>query len=101
MSSWGARQVGKTTLVDALAVEFKQYLYLNLELPEDWKPFQNFTKIDDLVQVLFLAKNTRYIAGVSTLIFIDEIQEVPAALNIFRYFYEQLPAIHVLAATIS
>ena len=31
----GARQVGKTTLVNQFAGHFEQYIYLNLELPED------------------------------------------------------------------
>jgi predicted AAA+ superfamily ATPase len=34
----------------------------------------------------------------NTLIFIDEIQEVPDALNMMRYFYEQEPNIKVIAA---
>ena len=29
----GARQVGKTTLVQQFALGFEQYIYLNLELP--------------------------------------------------------------------
>ena len=33
-----------------------------------------------------------------TLLFIDEIQEVPEALNILRYFYESAPSIAVIAA---
>ena len=33
-----------------------------------------------------------------TLIFIDEIQEVPSALNMLRYFYEEYPEYHVIAA---
>ncbi len=34
----------------------------------------------------------------NTLLFIDEIQEVPEALNILRYFYETEPGIAVIAA---
>ncbi len=30
----GARQVGKTTLVNQFSKEYKQYIYLNLERPE-------------------------------------------------------------------
>ena len=94
----GARQVGKTTLINLFSKNFKQYLYLNLELVADKAPFENFTNIDQLVQTLFFEKNKVYSKKDSTLIFIDEIQELPAALQILRYFYEQEPHIHVVAA---
>lgn len=35
----GARQVGKTTVVRQFSKKFKQFIYLNLELPEDRKPY--------------------------------------------------------------
>ena len=53
----GARQVGKTTLVKQFASRFEQYIYLNLELPEDRQPFEQFTSIETLVQALFFIKN--------------------------------------------
>jgi uncharacterized protein len=94
----GARQVGKTTLVNDFSKQFSQYLYLNLELEIDKKPFEEFVKIELLIQTLFLDKNMPYDKKKSTLIFIDEIQEVPKALNILRYFYEERPDVHVIAA---
>ncbi|MBW8326630.1 MAG: AAA family ATPase [Prolixibacteraceae bacterium] len=94
----GARQVGKTTLVKQFANRFEQYIYLNLELPEDRQPFEQFTSIETLVQALFFIKNCSLDQKKRTLIFIDEIQEVPAALNILRYFLEQEPDIPVIAA---
>ncbi len=94
----GARQVGKTTAVNQFAKGFKQYLYLNLELAADRLPFEQFTSIDTLVEALFFLKNKHYSQKEKTLLFIDEIQEVPEAFNILRYFYEQAPEIHVIAA---
>jgi uncharacterized protein len=94
----GARQVGKTTLVNEFSKQFGQYLYLNLEREMDKKPFEEFVRIDLLIQTLFLDKGMPYDKKKSTLIFIDEIQEVPKALNILRYFYEERPDIHVIAA---
>ena len=38
----GARQVGKTTIVDIFSKRFDQYIYLNLELSEDKKVFEDF-----------------------------------------------------------
>ncbi len=94
----GARQVGKTTLVGLFAKNFKQYLYFNLELAADRKPFEDFTTIDVLVQTLFYEKNLAYAEKESTLIFIDEIHSLPEALQILRYLYEQQPGIPVIAA---
>lgn len=94
----GARQVGKTTVVNQFAKSFGQYVYLNLELPADRKPFEEFTNIETLVQALFFLKNKEYSKRAKALIFIDEIQEVPEAFNILRFFHEQMPEIHVIAA---
>ncbi|GAA0556505.1 ATP-binding protein [Chitinophaga japonensis] len=94
----GARQVGKTTLVQQFATGFPQYIYLNLELAADRLPFEQFTNIDNLLQALFFLKNKSYQQKHHSLIFIDEIQEVPEALNILRYFYEEAPEVFVIAA---
>lgn len=94
----GARQVGKTTVVNQFARQFEQYIYLNLELSNDRLPFEQFSTIETLVQTLFFIKNQILAKKEHTLIFIDEIQEVPEALNVLRYFYESEPAIAVVAA---
>jgi uncharacterized protein len=94
----GARQVGKTTLVNQFADQFGQYIYLNLELAEDKEPFEHFTDIENLIQAIFFIKNQKMEEKRDTLIFIDEIQAVPKALQILRYFYEFAPEIAVIAA---
>lgn len=94
----GARQVGKTTVVRQFAQEFDQYIYLNLELPEDRKPFEDFINFETLLQSLFFLKNQLLDKRQTTLIFIDEIQEVPEALQQLRYFYEEAADIPVIAA---
>lgn len=94
----GARQVGKTTVVNQFAQKFEQYIYLNLELPEDRQPFEQFSTINVLLQAVFFLKNKRLTLKHQTLIFIDEIQASPRALNILRYFYEQEPKVAVVAA---
>ncbi len=94
----GARQVGKTTVVRQFSGEFRGFIYLNLELPEDRKPFENFTNFDTLLQTLFFLKNMSLADRADTLVFIDEIQEVPDALQHLRYFYEEAPDIPVIAA---
>jgi uncharacterized protein len=94
----GARQVGKTTLVNQFATQYEQYIYLNLELSEDKEPFENFTTIEHLINTVFFLKSKTLAKKNTTLIFIDEIQEVPKALNTLRYFYELAPEISVIAA---
>lgn len=94
----GARQVGKTTLVNQFAQNYEQYIYLNLEFSEDKELFETFTTIDNLIQALFFLKNKALNLKSKTLIFIDEIQAAPKALNTLRYFYEFAPEISVIAA---
>ncbi len=94
----GARQVGKTTMINQFAKRFEQYIYLNLELANDRLPFEHFNNIEVLVQTLFFIKDKALSKKGKTLIFIDEIQEVPEALNILRYFYESEPDIAIIAA---
>ncbi len=48
----GARQVGKTTVVDIFAEQFHQYIYLNLEEAGDRSLFEKNTRIDDLGKVI-------------------------------------------------
>ena len=94
----GARQVGKTTVVKQFGANFEQFIYLNLELPEDRKPFEDFTNFDNLLQSLLFLKNQSLANKANTLLFIDEIQELPQALQQLRYFYEDAPDLAVIAA---
>jgi predicted AAA+ superfamily ATPase len=94
----GARQVGKTTSVNAFGETFKQYISLNLETSEDKTLFSASADIHNLVQTIFIAKKMQFAERSTTLLFIDEIQEVPEALNMLRYFYEVYPEIRVIAA---
>jgi predicted AAA+ superfamily ATPase len=93
----GARQTGKTTVVKLFASHFAQYIYLNLEVEEDKTLFRKYTSIHDLVKAIFFAKD-KVMSVLPTLIFIDEIQEAPEALTMLRYFYEEYPQYHVVAA---
>jgi uncharacterized protein len=94
----GARQVGKTTVVNAFGLTFPQYIYLNLENAADQALFKDNPDIDILVQNIFITKNKYFIRRSETLIFIDEIQQFPKAINMLRYFYENYPEIAVIAA---
>jgi predicted AAA+ superfamily ATPase len=92
----GACQVGKTTAVRQFSTGFKNFIYLNLELPADRKPFEEFSDFETLLQALFFLKNKPLADRADTLIFVDEIQELPEALQQLRYFYEDASDIPVL-----
>ncbi len=94
----GARQVGKTTLVNMFGKEFEQYIYLNLEKEKDKRLFQNMESVVDIVQNIFLHKNKDSFYTKQTLLFIDEIQELPELINKLRYFHEELHELFVISA---
>ncbi len=94
----GARQVGKTTLVKLFAKEFDTYVYLNLEEKENAELFFSDCSFDDLLAGIYFKANVPQDASRRTLIFIDEIQNEPKAVQTLRYFYEKRPDIYVIAA---
>ncbi len=93
----GARQVGKTTLVKQFAKTYKQHIFLNLEKADDRYFFEQSDDIKKIVDSLFLSRNISSKIG-DTLLFIDEIQESPKAIQLLRYFYEEIPGLHVISA---
>jgi predicted AAA+ superfamily ATPase len=94
----GARQVGKTTLIKQFANTYKHQILLNLEKSDDASWFKNYTAAKSIIESLFLSKNIPVSALSETLFFIDEIQESPEAIQMLRYFYEDYPELHVIAA---
>jgi predicted AAA+ superfamily ATPase len=94
----GARQVGKTTLVKDFSKTFPNSILLNLEKPKDVRFFEDYNDVNIIKDALFLEHSIPINAMASTLIFIDEIQESPKAIQLLRYFYEELPELHVIAA---
>lgn len=93
----GARQVGKTTLVHEFGKQFDNYLAFNMEIPQDKAILEMNIPIKELAILLYAAKGKERKSG-STLLFIDEIQNSPKTIALLRYFYEQIPWMHVIAA---
>lgn len=93
----GARQVGKTTVIDAFGKEFDNYLYFNLDEDGDRALFERKISLDDLINSLFARLGIRKKEG-SILLFIDEIQSSPQTISLLRYFKEKRPDIHVISA---
>lgn len=93
----GARQVGKTTVVNEFGRQFDNYLPLNLEKQEASRLFDLPVPLKDLMPLLFAHCGVVRKEG-RTLLFIDEIQNSAKAISLLRYFYEELPNIYVIAA---
>lgn len=93
----GARQVGKTTVVNKFGEQFENYLYVNLEKAPSKQLIESTDDVKKLLPLLFLYCNKPRKEG-KTLLFIDEIQASSHALFLLRYFYEDSPEIFVIAA---
>jgi uncharacterized protein len=94
----GARQVGKTTLINEFGKSYKYFIYLNLERPKDAEYFTKFDDVTSIIRSIFFANKIVENDKQHTLLFIDEIQESPKAIQLLRYFYEEHPQLHVIAA---
>ena len=94
----GARQVGKSTAVRHLASQFKYFVEINFDENVDYqKLFQGNLSVENICEQISILTNTPIVVG-ETLIFFDEIQACLPAIQTLRYFYEQKPDLHVIAA---
>lgn len=94
----GARQVGKSWAIRHLGETFRHYLEINLEAEKDLcRLFEEISDVRELSQRLGAVHNVQIIPG-ETLLFIDEIQNCPAALKSLWFFKENYPELHVVAA---
>lgn len=95
----GARQVGKTYILSEFGREnFENCIYLNMEIENSLAKYldEEISPVK-IIQYIEILKNTRIVAG-STLIFFDEIQASERAVTALKYFYEQTPQYHIVAA---
>lgn len=94
----GARQVGKTSAVRFLGKKFESFVEVNFEQLENAiSIFEKDLIPEKLILALSLLLKKPIIPG-KTLLFFDEIQEAPRAITSLRYFYEELPTLHIIAA---
>lgn len=94
----GARQVGKTFLVEYFGKKyFEHFISLNLENPDHLRHFRLPLSLSQFERILDIEYGRTLIDG-KTLLFFDEIQNSPALLNLLRFLYEERPNIHVIAS---
>ncbi len=96
---YGARQVGKTTTVfnfgkthyaNTVIFNFENNGPLSAIFDNDLNPLRIITELEII--------SGQTITKGSTLIFFDEVQLCPNAINSLKYFCEQAPEYHIIAA---
>ena len=94
----GARQVGKSWLVDEFGKQFKSFIKINFDKQEKAKTiFEGDINIANILEKLSLYAGEAIIPG-ETLLFFDEAQECENCLKALRYFKEECKELHVIAA---
>lgn len=95
----GARQVGKTWLMKEFGKKnFQQTAYINFESSHTLKSlFEQDFDIQRIINAIQIESGVR-IDAETTLIIFDEIQEAQGAITSLKYFQENAPEYHVLAA---
>lgn len=95
----GARQIGKTWAMETFGKEdFEYCAKFDFDRQEELKSvFQNSKSPERILKELALYCDVPLTAG-KTLIIFDEIQECEEALNSLKYFCEDAPEYHIIAA---
>lgn len=96
----GARQTGKSfTITEFGNTNFEGTVHIiNFEKRMDWHSiFELNLDAKRIIVDLEILSGKKIIPGID-LLFFDEIQECPKAIASLRYFYEQIPELHVIAA---
>ncbi|MDR0414538.1 MAG: AAA family ATPase [Prevotellaceae bacterium] len=97
----GARQVGKSSTVRELGKQFESFVEVNFEKDDLLygvnTVFERGSNPKRICDELSLIYGKPIIPG-RTLLFLDEVQSCIPAISSLRYFYEEYPELHVIAA---
>lgn len=94
----GARQVGKTSVIRKFGLEnFSNVIEVNLEKRDHLQLFDQAMSVEDFIKRINLFLDQKVVPG-SSLLFIDEIQESKNVMELIRFFAEEKPELHVMAA---
>ena len=96
---YGARQTGKSYILTKFAnEEFEDAIIFNCEKdPRIKAVFERDFRVERMLSDMEVLAGQRLVPG-KALIFIDEIQEAPRALTALKYFCEEFPQLHIVAA---
>ena len=95
----GARQVGKSYVIEQnFSLHFDALVSINFEKQPEFKNCFNSGFETKKVLRRIEALHQKKINIGNTLVFLDEIQECPNAIKALRYFYEEMPDLHIIAA---
>ncbi|SEA92786.1 hypothetical protein SAMN05216349_1561, partial [Oribacterium sp. KHPX15] len=96
----GVRQCGKTFLIKAFAEsEFEDLAYFNFDGNEGLKSVFDYDfDTDRIIDELGSVVRGKKITPGSTLVFFDEIQDCPRAIQSLKYFCENMSDLHIVAA---
>ncbi|GHT36951.1 ATPase [Bacteroidia bacterium] len=96
----GARQIGKSSSVREFSKQFDIFVEINFEKKEHLQTktvFEHSSSPQKIVEELEAISGQSIRSG-KTLLFLDEIQSCMSAIESLRYFYEEMPELHVIAA---
>lgn len=95
----GPRQVGKTWLMKHVGrAYFESTVYINFERNQALSGiFESDFDPNRILKIIEIATGTAIVPGKTLLVF-DEIQEAPKGISALKYFCEELPNLHILAA---
>jgi predicted AAA+ superfamily ATPase len=96
----GARQVGKSSSVREFGKQFDHFLEINFEKKEHQeakKIFERNSSPKHIIDELYAMFGIPIVPG-KTLLFLDEVQTCIPAISSLRFFYEETPELHVIAA---
>lgn len=95
----GARQIGKTWIMKKFGeTHYEHVAYFNFDASEELcREFENTKDPDRLIGILRLYTDCP-VEPEKTLIIFDEIQQSNKALNSLKYFCEDAPQYHIMAA---
>ena len=96
----GARQVGKSSSVREFGKQFEYFLEVNFEKKENQdakKIFERYSSPKRISDELFAMFGIPVVPD-KTLVFLDEVQSCIPVISSLRFFYEEMPQLHVIAA---
>ena len=94
----GARQVGKSTAIRHLGETFDNFVEINFEKQPEYKEVFKSNLVGARIVSEISAMCAKPIEIGKTLLFFDEIQECQQAIMSLRFFREDMPGLHVVAA---